>query len=519
MTVTARSSGTQERLEPITGAVADAFEELERRSAVPRVWDRDHTLWQDDPAEVSDRLGWLALPGDMQERVGELTAFADEVSEDGYSHVVVTGMGGSSLFPDVLARSFPPRAGRPRLRVLDSTDPATVQRCVEGTPLDRVLLVAASKSGTTIETRSHLAHFWQATGGRAEQFVAITDPGTELAKLARERGFRRLFENRPDIGGRYSALSDFGLVPAALAGIDIAGMLASAARMAAACTADVPVAANPAARLGAVIAAAARAGRNKLTLVLPPPVAAFGLWVEQLVAESTGKHGTGVLPVVGEQVGVPDVYGDDRLFVSYGQRPGTEALASAGHPVVQLPLGEALDLGADVFRWEMAIALAGALLDVNPFDQPDVDSAKAATSRVLERGVPSVEAEPLGPLLEQVRPGDYLALLIYVDPAAPVVEAVERSRVALRDRLRVATTVGIGPRYLHSTGQLHKGGPPTGVFAQVVCESEDDMDVPGRPYTFATLLRAQAVGDLQTLRERGLRARRVALDELLDVGD
>jgi hypothetical protein len=426
------------------------------------------------------------------------------------------GMGGSSLFPEVLRRSFPRAPGRLDLRVLDTTDPAAVGRATEGVGPDRCLFLAASKSGGTIEVTSQLAHFWEVTGKDPSRFMAVTDPGTSLAVTGRERGFRHVFENRPDIGGRYSALSHFGLVPAALYGVDGLGLLQRAAVAAAATAPSVPAAGHPAVRLGAALGAAAMAGRDKLTFVLPDEIAAFGLWLEQLVAESTGKEGTGIVPVAGEPLGSPEVYGDDRLFVAVGPHPGLDDLAAAGHPVVELAYGDPLDLGSLVLLWEEAVALAGAVLGINPFDQPDVAAAKEATDRVLAEGLPAIEPVPVEQLLGQVRAGDYLALQAFVDPGDDeLLAGLEAVRVRLRDRLRVATTVGVGPRFLHSTGQLHKGGPPTGVFVQVVGDDPVDSPIPGRTFGFATLKQAQAAGDLLALEARGLRAGRVTLDQLL----
>ncbi|MDP9022285.1 MAG: glucose-6-phosphate isomerase [Actinomycetota bacterium] len=504
-------------LGPIADGVESTLSRLEEREAVRRVWERDHTLWQDDPAEVADRLGWLDSPREMRDGFDRLAAFAAQVADDGFTDVVLSGMGGSSLFPQVVARTFPTGEGSPRLHVLDSTDPAAVRRAGEVAPIEQILFVVSSKSGTTMETRSHLAHFWEATGERGDQFVAITDAGTQLAELARDRGFRQVFENRPDIGGRFSALSYFGLVPAALAGVDVEELLDRAIEASDACGPHVPASDNPGAWLGAVLGSAARAGRDKLTLLLPEGLSAFADWVEQLIAESTGKYDTGIVPVVGEPYGRPEVYGDDRMFIVNAATEAAEELAAAGQPVVDFHPSEPLDLGAEAFRWELATSLAGTVLGINPFDQPDVDAAKRAAAELLNSEPVERPEEPLEPLLEQVRPGDYLAILAYVDPASALVEQLQKVRVALRDRLRVATSLGIGPRYLHSTGQLHKGGPSSGVFVQVVVEPDDDLAVPGESHTFGTLMRAQAAGDLDVLDRRGRRARRVALEELLDV--
>ena len=316
-----------------------------------------------------------------------------------------------------------------------------------------------------------------------------------------------MFENRPDIGGRYSALSYFGLVAGALLGVDLDGLLARAA------TVDD----EAAQRLGAIIAATAKAGRDKLTFVLPEGVAAFGLWLEQLVAESTGKHGVGIIPVAGEALGPPEVYGDDRLFVALGSHPGLDALADAGHPVVELAFGDALDLGAQVLLWEIAVALAGVVLGINPFDQPDVASAKAATNKVLAEGLPDIPCTSAEDILGQLRAGDYLVLQLFGDPEDPEIGRLQEARMAVRDRWKVATTIGIGPRFLHSTGQLHKGGPPSGVFVQMLGADQIDVSIPGRPYGFSELKQAQAAGDLLSLRARGLRASRVTIHDLLEV--
>ncbi|MBW3626537.1 MAG: glucose-6-phosphate isomerase [Actinobacteria bacterium] len=509
----------RERLGPVAAAADAAVQELSDADAVARMWAGDHTLWQDDPTEVADRLGWLPVVAEMRPRVGELEAMAAEAAADGLRRAVLLGMGGSSLFPEVLWRTFGPRGGGLELHVLDTTDPAAVARIGSGADLDDCLFVAASKSGATIETRSQLAHFWEQTGGDGARFLAITDHGTELATMARERGFRRVYENRPDIGGRYSALSYFGLVPGALIGVDLAGLLDRAAGAAEVAGPATAAAEHPAVRLGAAMAAAARQGRDKLTLVLPHEIGSFGLWLEQLVAESTGKAGTGIVPVADEPLGRVRAYGDDRLFVSTGYRPGLDELVEAGHPVVELAYQRPLDLGALVLLWEQAVALAGALLRINPFDQPDVASAKVATERVLNDGFPAIEPGPLAALLDQVKPGDYLALQAFVDPGdAELVAALQKARVILRDQLRVATTLGVGPRFLHSTGQLHKGGPPSGVFVQVLGADGQDVPIPGRPYGFSTLKQAQAAGDLLALGARGLRAGRVTLDEVLHLG-
>jgi transaldolase/glucose-6-phosphate isomerase len=520
---------TPDRLGSLAGATQVALDELTERDAVARTWSRDHTLWREDPTEISDRLGWLTVVPDMMTGLDDVGATCAGIAA-GVDQVLLAGMGGSSLFPEVVARSTASIAGKPALHVLDTTDPAAIARLGAELPPDRTLHIAASKSGTTLETRSHLAWAWDRHPDPA-RFAVITDPGSELASLATERGFAAVFENPPDIGGRYSALSLFGLVPAILAGADVEGLLASAAGITEALRTAPP--ANPAARLAATMVAAVRAGRDKLTLVVPAQLATFGLWLEQLLAESTGKDGTGIVPVVGEPLGPPGVYGEDRLFVAVGEpepeaAARLDALAAAGHPVVGLANGGTFPgLGEQVLLWELATALAGALLGINPFDQPDVAAAKAATGRVLAEGRPDLPLTPVADMLDQVGPADYLAIQAFVDPgpsgrgsgkhASPVVGGIENARVALRDRLGVATTVGLGPRFLHSTGQLHKGGPDRGVFVQVVGDDGVDVPIPGEDYGFAALEHAQADGDLLTLHERKRRAGRVRIDELLGV--
>lgn len=506
----------RERLGALEAGVDAALADLAERDAVGRLWARDHTLWSDDPTELSDRMGWLEVTDDMTVAAARLDAVAAQAAADGFTHVVVMGMGGSSLFPEVLARTFGEGAGGLELLVLDSTDPAAVARVAATVPPEHTLFVASSKSGGTVETRSHLEFFW-ARIGRPEQFVVVTDPGSALGDLARQRGFREVFENRSDIGGRYSALSYFGIVPAALAGLDWRALVAAADDVAPSLR-DRDAAVNAGLRLGAILGAAVQAGRDKVTLLIDDRIASFGLWLEQLLAESTGKHGTGVVPVAGEALGPRDVYGEDRLFVSIGdvdQQIGLDVLAAEGHPVVELDLDERTDLGAQVLVWEVATALCGAVLGINPYDQPNVAEAKEATKEVLASTTPpELPATTLAQVLDQVGPGDYLAVQAYVEPHDPAVAELEELRLALRDEFKVATTFGLGPRFLHSTGQLHKGGPPTGVFLQIVGDDPSDAAIPGEGFTFSELKHAQADGDLVTFGKHGLRAVRTTLAEL-----
>lgn len=506
--MTERSS----QLGSITDAVGQALDELAQRDATARMWDRDHTLWQNDPTEVSDRLAWLDLPRSMRTRTTALREFAESCAADGLTDALVIGMGGSSLFPLVLAETFD--AVGLELHILDSVDPGALRRITGALPMEATLVVASSKSGTTVETRSLLGHFWERIG-RPENFVAITDPGSALAELARERGFRTVFEAEPDVGGRFSALSHFGLVPAALLGVDLDDLLARSEEMAEACSPDGPEGENPAEVLAATVAGAARSGRDKLTIISPPG-AGFGAWVEQLVAESTGKSGRGVVPIVGELLGEPEVYGDDRLFVAYERSDELDRLAAAGQPVAYLGGDTGGSVAAEAYRWEAATALLGALLEVNPFDQPDVESAKQAARRLLDEGIREPETVDVAELLSTVETDDYVALLVYADPDDPQIDQLDEVRHHLRDELQVATTLGIGPRYLHSTGQLHKGGADNGVFLQVLIADDDgDTTIPEEPHTFGMLKRAQAAGDLAALLDRGRRAGRVQVDDLL----
>ncbi|MGD0115391.1 MAG: bifunctional transaldolase/phosoglucose isomerase [Dehalococcoidia bacterium] len=491
-------------------AVEARLARLAREDVPRRIWARDHTVWKPDPKEISDRLGWLTVAEQMADAVAELTAFGRRVADEGFKDAVLMGMGGSSLAPEVIHATFGAMPGFPRLHVLDTTDPGSILALERSLDLSRTLFIVASKSGGTVETACQCAYFYDKVP-RGDQFVAITDAGSSLEALAVEKGFRRVFLNPTDIGGRYSALSYFGLAPAAIVGAPIGELIEQATEMACACASYVPVADNPGLWLGAVMAEAALAGRDKLTLVLPPAISTFGTWAEQLVAESAGKEGKGILPVEGEPLGPAGVYGDDRLFVSLGEPVDLR-------PVATLKFDGPTRLGAEFFRWEFATAVAGAILGINPFDQPNVQEAKDATNRILaaaQDGLPEVTNDDLAVLLSHVHPGDYVAITAFIARNAENEEALRRVRVRLRDHFKVATTVGFGPRYLHSTGQFHKGGPNKGVFIQVVSPDAEDVPIPGRPYTFGKLKAAQALGDLESLRAHGRRAGRVPLEALL----
>ena len=530
--------GHEAQLGAIEGAVTARLAQLEQQAVVRRISEKDAGLWKANGTvekEIRDRLGWLEVADRMEERVPELDALRKELVGEGFTDVVLMGMGGSSLAPEVFRQTFGVPKGALNVHVLDTTDPAAIAVLEQSLDLERSVFIVASKSGTTLETLSHYQYFFQQSGQQPSQFIAITDPGTPLADEAHQRGFRKMFLNPPDIGGRYSALSYFGLVPAALGGVDLATLLDRTATMTHACSPSVPVGENPGAWLGAVFAEAARVGRDKITIVAPPPVQTFGLWAEQLIAESTGKEGKGLVPVADEALGSPEVYGNDRLFVrlalpdsSASDEERLNRLTSAGHPVVTLKLHDSLALGAEFFRWEYAIAVAGAILGINVFDQPNVQEAKDLTKQVLTQGNPPTVGEGIRwagqqgttleatvqALLAQVRPGDYVALLAYIAPDAEHDRALTAIRLAIRDKYRVATTLGYGPRYLHSTGQLHKGGPNTGVFLQLVGDDPKDIKIPGQKFSFGVLKQAQALGDFQALRNHGRRVLRVQVRDV-----
>ena len=507
--------------------------------------ERDHTVWRNDPREIADRLGWLDAGVFLRPHLPELASFVNEICAEGYRDVVLLGMGGSSLGPEVLRRSFLPSDGshanlgnHPRLTLLDSTVPGQVAAVTAAIDPEHTLFIVSSKSGGTIETLSFYRHFRDLTesalsahpelveGGAGANFAAITDSGTPLERLGHEAGFRRVFLNPADIGGRYSVLSWFGMLPAALAGIDVSRLLDSAAAMRDQCLgADAET--NPGLRLGALLGAMTLAGRDKVTLITPPPIDSFGLWVEQMIAESLGKEGRGIVPVAGEPVLPPDCYGDDRLFVylrtednslPQGERArvrasdeAVERLEDAGHPVARLELADRYALGAEFFRWEYATAIAGSMLDVHPFDQPDVQGAKDNTDGLLDTFLSQGRLPDRAPsgsiaaLLKQANPGDYLAIMSYF-PSDPEADALlDELRSRIMERRRIATTAGYGPRYLHSTGQLHKGGPGSGLYLQLTLARYEELPIPGQQYGFDVLAAAQAIGDYQALTNLGRR--------------
>ncbi|MCW3029078.1 MAG: transaldolase [Solirubrobacterales bacterium] len=500
-----------------------------RDEVARRLREGDPKLWGPPGAEeIADRLGWLTIADRMLDVLDELEVFAEQVSREGLADVVLLGMGGSSLAPEVLRRSFKHRPDRARLHVLDSTDAGAIRTVQEVIDPASTLFIVSSKSGGTIEPRSLFAHFSSlVSDGR--NFVAITDPGTGLEELAIERGFRRVFHGDPNIGGRYSALSPFGIVPAVLMGVDAQPLLAGASDAWETPVNDgTPSAVHTAAVwLGAALSALAQAGRDKLTFLISPTLPGLGLWLEQLVAESTGKRGTGILPVAEEPLGEVGDYGEDRVFAYLpdvgAHEPeldaAAQALGQAGHPVLTIPTRGPVDLGRVFMLAELAVAVAGWGLQINPFDQPNVQQAKDATNRVLaefdqRHELPQLadatEAE-LRALLLDAGPPQYISLMGYVKPSAEFDAAIAELRVAIRARTGSTTTFGYGPRFLHSTGQYHKGGPRQGRFLQLLYDSPPDVPIPGASYTFTTLKNAQAIGDLTTLRELGLPAERLRL--------
>ena len=513
-------------------AVDATLTDLENREVPTRIWRQDYTVWKPDPKEITDRLGWLTVTDFMSERLDNLNAFAQDVKNKGVQHVVLLGMGGSSLGPEVLRSVFGITPGYPELIILDSTVPDWIISITNVIDPAHTLFLVSSKSGDTLETLTGYRYFRELVDkalGRETAggcFVAITDSGSPLEGIARQEGFLRVFTNPPTIGGRYSVLSYFGMVPAALTGIDVPLLLNRAARFREIISAKIPIQENPGARLGAAIATLAEIGRDKLTLLTSPTLTHFGLWAEQLIAESLGKEGRGVIPIVGEPFITSNHYGNDRLFIELrldgdsasASDSAVEELRAAGNPVIQLSLSDRYDIGSEFYRWEYATAVAGAVMEVNPFDQPNVELSKDKTIEVLKAYtrtgamVPPETSSSLGGLLNQANPGDYLAILAYIKPTIEVEEALNRLRQRIMSQSRIATTVGYGPRFLHSTGQLHKGGPSTGLFLQLTTDFHEDINIPGSNYTFGELANAQSYADFQTLEELGCRTAKIHID-------
>jgi transaldolase/glucose-6-phosphate isomerase len=529
--------------------VDDRLSFWKEQKFLQRLWDNDHTLWSEEPvAELTDRLGWLILPDTEQKVLDGVAAFAEKVKFDGLSHVVLLGMGGSSLAPEVFARCFGSSLGYPELTVFDSTHPAAVRSLKERLTLSKTLFCVSSKSGTTLETLSLFRYFWSQTKKISEDpgnhFVAITDSGSSLESLANDRGFRAIFTAPPDVGGRYSALTVFGLVPAALIGVDIHKLL-SRARI----CAENPKSSDVIEDFAGIVLGATLGelsiDRNKITLMTSSSLNSFSAWVEQLVAESTGKEGKGIIPVVNEPIGLAEKMSSDRLFIGIfldAEKDGAlektlDELSDLGHPVIRIRLRDMYDLGQAFFHWEIAVASAGAVMGINPFDQPDVQLAKDFTKKIMgaagasdvetgttdtreinsHEGIEISDHESLAAALEgwlsQADAGDYIAVQAFLPPDPEITEALQRIRKTLLDRTQLATTLGFGPRFLHSTGQLHKGGPNTGLFLQLVDDPKESCEIPDAHLSFGQIIQAQANGDYLALLERKRRILRIDLQD------
>jgi transaldolase/glucose-6-phosphate isomerase len=549
----------------LTEAVKQSLEEWRVAGKVRRLWAGDRRLWTN--ADENKWLGWLHVTDDQLAHIDHLRRIAEEVKEAGFSHALLLGMGGSSLCPEVMAKTFGKIAGFPELHVLDSTDPAQVRAFEEKVNLANTLVIVSSKSGTTLEPNILKQYFFERVKevvGEEEvgnRFIAITDPGSALQRVAERDKFRHVFFGLPSIGGRYSALSDFGMVPSAVMGVDVAKFLDRAGEMVHSCASCVPPEDNPGVVLGTILGVAHDHGRDKVTLITSPGIYDFGAWLEQLLAESTGKDGRGLIPVDQEEVAPPGAYGNDRLFAyvrldsapDAEQDAAVEALEKAGQPVVRIALADPYELGEEFFRWEMATAVAGSLIGINPFNQPDVEASKIETRQLTtayeqtgalppeqpffegdgiklfadERNITELRAASvherhlvgyLRAHLNRLRAGDYFALLAYIEMNDTHQELLQAIRHAIRNTHHVATCLGFGPRFLHSTGQAYKGGPNTGVFLQITCDDAHDLPVPGQKYTFGVVKAAQARGDFQVLANRQRRALRVHLGEEVAAG-
>jgi transaldolase / glucose-6-phosphate isomerase len=549
----------------LASSVKTHIDDWRANGKVRRLWQRDASLWTN--TDEAKWLGWLGITEEQTARLGDFRQLAEDVKNAGFTHVLLLGMGGSSLCPEVLKMTFGSLTAFPELHVLDSTDPAQVKSFENRIDLSKTLFIVSSKSGSTLEPNIFKQYFFERAkevagpGKAGSQFIAITDPGSKMEQVARSDHFRHIFHGLASIGGRYSALSDFGVIPASAMGLDVAKFLDRTEDMVQACASSVPVEENPGAVLGVVLGAAHNLGRDKVTIITSPGISDLGAWLEQLLAESTGKDGKGIIPVDREQVGEPEVYGKDRLFVylrletapDAAQDAKVTALENSGQPVVRISLGDTYDLGQEFFRWEIATAVAGSIIGINPFNQPDVEASKIATRNLtseyektgaLPAEKPLIErdgiklftdtknAEALAKAagndqslvgflrahLNRVQTGDYFALLAYLQMNGANEDKLQAIRHMLRDSKRVATCLGFGPRFLHSTGQAYKGGPDSGVFLQITCDDAVDLPIPGQRYTFGIVKAAQARGDFQVLAERNRRALRVHLGEDVQKG-
>jgi transaldolase/glucose-6-phosphate isomerase len=546
--------------EALGNAVNASLEAWRADGTVRKLWARDASVWTGD--DESKWLAWLDIVDERLKNIGELLAFQKHVQDTGFKYVLLLGMGGSSLGPEVLGETFGKRAGWPELHVLDSTDPQQIATFEKKVDLAKTLVIVSSKSGGTLEPNILKAYFWarmQAAVGAenaGKHFVAVTDPGSHMQSVAEGDKFGHIFYGNPQIGGRYSVLSNFGLVPAAAIGIDIKEFLLSADRMVKSCAAGSPPAANPGVLLGTIMGVAAVHGRDKISIVASPGIADLGAWLEQLIAESTGKIGKGIVPIDNEPLAAPDAYGSDRLFAylsladapDSAQEAAVAALEKAGHPVVRVALNGHQELGQQFFLWEFATAVAGSIIGINAFNQPDVEASKIKTKELTNaynktgalpeespfatfggvklfadpKHTPALKGDSLQAVLKSlfalVKPGDYVGLLAYVERNHARIEALQHLRTLIRDSKHVATVAEFGPRFLHSTGQAYKGGPNSGVFLQITADDAHDLAVPGERFTFSVVKAAQARGDFDVLADRGRRALRIHLGKDVDAG-
>jgi transaldolase/glucose-6-phosphate isomerase len=550
---------------PLTQAVQAKLKDWQTNNKMARLWRGDPSLWTSD--DEDKWIGWLSIVNDQLSHLKQFSDAAADAAKAGFTHALLLGMGGSSLCPEVLKITYGKQPGHPELHVLDSTDPAQIKSIESQVDLAKTLCIVASKSGSTLEPNIFKQYFFdrmQQVVGKdkaGDHFIAITDPGSKMQQVAERDKFRKIFFGLASIGGRYSALSNFGMVPAAIMGLDLNKFLQRTDEMVQACKPEVPADQNPGAVLGAILGTLGNLGRNKVTIITSPGIHDLGAWLEQLIAESTGKIGKGLIPVDRETLGAPEVYGNDRVFahLRLANEPDTaqsqklDALRSAGHPVVEIELADTYDLGQEFFRWEITTAVAGSILKINPFNQPDVEASKIVTRQLTEAYEKSGKLPEESPIfdeggiklftdernaanlkslagndrsltgllrahLSQLSPGDYMALLAYTEMNGPHEETLQAMRHAVRDRKHVATCLGFGPRFLHSTGQAYKGGPNTGVFLQITCDDAIDLPVPGQKYTFGTVKAAQARGDFQVLADRKRRALRVHLPKDVEAG-
>jgi transaldolase/glucose-6-phosphate isomerase len=548
---------------PLAAVVKSAAGEWQAGGKMKRLWQRDATLWTG--SDEASWLGWLDIVEEQIAQHDQLLQVAKDTRVAAFQYVLLLGMGGSSLCPEVLERTFGRTPAFPKLYVLDSTDPAQVKTFEHLIDFSKTLFIVSSKSGSTLEPNIFKQYFFERTKQlvgalkAGSHFIAITDPGSKMQQVAEADHFRHIFFGRPSIGGRYSALSNFGMVPAAVIGIDTRKFLAHAAEMVQACGPDATVENNPGAQLGIILGTAANAGRDKVTIITSPGISDLGAWLEQLLAESTGKIGKGIIPVDREELAAPEIYGNDRVFAyvrlesAAAQDAKVAALENAGHPVIRIVMSDVYELGAEFFRWEIATAVAGAIIGINAFNQPDVEASKIATRNltteyekngslpaeqpVLEDGgiklfTDAINATELANAaggnkslagylkahLGRIKTGDYFAVLGYIQMNAEHETGLQAIRHAVRDKKRVATCLGFGPRFLHSTGQAYKGGPNSGVFLQITCDDSVELPVPGQKYTFGVVKAAQARGDFQVLADRGRRALRVHLGRDVKAG-